>query len=211
MTWAEFNTLVRVHLHVHNRRQGVQTLIDTLIQAAVLDIQASVPELRARDTTFFQSADLAVEGESNTGSLPVSRKVLRAYARNVDDLSETDDFVFADYRDVDKQITGDVPQSPRLFTYDPVAGSFRITPKLSDDNSELVIIHEGNSVAFTQNTEVPFDAVAAEAVASYVLTKLAMDIDRDVQLAQAHRQLYSVGKRKVLANLRETQLPPLRA
>lgn len=208
MNWSDFNALVRVHLHTHNRRQGIQTLIDTLVHAAILDLQGSIPEFRVRETTVFESSDLTVSGEAQTGSISPGRKIVRAYARLASDHTETDEFEFYDGRLSDRQDNGVVLQSPRLFSYSPVTGAFRITPALSDDSSELVLIHEGPSFTISESAEVPFDEQVAEVVADYVLTKLSMDVDRDMQAAQAHRQLYSAGKRRLLADLRENQLPP---
>lgn len=233
MTWIDFSTLVRTYLHVHNRRQGVQTLIDTLIQAAMLDLQSSIPEVRFRTTTVFSVPDLSnafvsTDGGffftfgapstpadstayAQTGSLPRNSKVVRVYARKADDHTQTDDYEFYDIRNIDKMQTGSVAQNPRLFVHDPVNARFFITPKLDDDGSELVVIHEGVKYEFSAEDEISLPADAAMTVSHFVLTKLTMDVDRDPQTASAHRQMYLAGKRRLLSDIRESQLPPVSA
>ena len=231
MNWSDFSSLVRTHLHIHNRRQGIQTLIETLIQAAMLDLQSSIPELRLRSTTVFTVPDLSgafvspdtgffyVSGPvsvvsddtayAQTGVLPVGHKVTRAYARLASDHSQTDDYEFFDLRKIDQIQTGVLVQSPRRFVHDPANGRFFISPPISDDDSELVVLHEGYKSDFQPSDEIPVDAFAAATVAEFVLIKLSMDVDRDPQAAQIHRQLYLSGKRKLMSDLRENLLPPL--
>ena len=207
MTWLEFNTLVRVHLVNHNRRQGIQTLIDTLIKAAVLDLQSAIPELRLNQTSKFTSATLLEQDTVSIGSLCPGSKPRRVFVREIADPSNTDDVVFFDERHADKLDTGAVAQSPRLFIYNPVTGMFKLSPALSLDSSELVIIWDGSRSDFVNTDEVGFDSTVAEVVSEYVLRKLSLDVDRDVQMAAIHQQQYVAGKRSLLSDIREQQLP----
>lgn len=209
MTWSEFNTAVRVHLVAHNRRQGIQTLIDSLIKAGVWDLQASIPHYAGVVKRSFASGSLRPNGFVAQGTLPSGVKVLDVYVQD-----GTDETLRARYNIVDsieelsRMETGEAGAYTYRFYYDPRTGVFTVSPKPSDSGSVLKLEYSGKRLDFDNDDDVLFDEKTAEAVGNFVNARLALQVDREGGLASAFNSLYVANKRKLHSELNAAQLTP---
>jgi hypothetical protein len=65
-------------------------------------------------------------------------------------------------------------------------------------------------LTFADNEETPFDTDSAEAVAEFLKSKIARNVDRDLQLSQAHWTDYLILRRRLYVRLKEARTPELR-
>lgn len=184
MIWSEFKTAVRVHLPAHNRRQGIQTLIDTLIVAGSVDLQQAVSFYRTGHSDIYDISDLAVDGHATSGTLPAG-KIERARIVKFD---TTQSLLLTGIYLGLKQVGweeylrmrgGEYEFSAGKIAVDPVRRRFAFVPGLNDE-SRLVIDWNGVKIDFADADPVPFDEAFVQAVGEYVLARLARDIDHDL-------------------------------
>lgn len=64
-------------------------------------------------------------------------------------------------------------------------------------------------LTFADNEQTPFDTDSAEAVAEFLKSKLARNVDRDLQLSQAHWTDYLVLRRRLFVRLKEARTPEI--
>ncbi len=64
-------------------------------------------------------------------------------------------------------------------------------------------------LTFADDEETPFDTDSAEAVAEFLKSKIARNVDRDLQLSQAHWTDYLILRRRLFVRLKEARTPEL--
>jgi hypothetical protein len=64
-------------------------------------------------------------------------------------------------------------------------------------------------LTFADNEVTPFDTDSAEAVAEFIKSKIARNVDRDLQLSQAHWTDYLVLRRRLFVRLKNVKTPEL--
>lgn len=208
MTWSEFNSLVRVHLVAHNRRQGIQTLVDTLIKASAWDLQASVPSYVAPVRRVFPATALRVRGYAAGGSLPVGARVLHVYLEDPATKDQTPLSVVSDTGQLVAMESGATGAKETLFLYNPGAGAFFVSPSPRDNGAQVVVTFQSKLTNFENDDEVPFDEPAAEAVGHFVNARLALQVDKDLAAAQMYAGAYAVLKRKLHSERNAALLNP---
>lgn len=209
MTWSEFNTAVRVHTVAHNRRQGVQSLIDALIKASVWDLQSTVEFFPQRATRKFAPSVLRTDGNSAMGSLTPGSRVLSVYKYDTPDTDNRVTFdIVTDPAVLTAMVTGTIDGGRDFFHYDSKTGIFHVTPKPQDDGGTVVIEFEGKQLDYEDEDDVPFDEKSAEAVAMYVLARVALQVDKDPAGHQVYDALYRQQKRKLHSELNPALLTP---
>lgn len=204
MTWSEFNTAVRVHLVAHNRRQGIQDLIDTLIKAAVIDLQGAIQQLRDGHTTVYPPARFTTDGYAGKSYFTPGSFVTKAYARDPDDTS-----VQIPYRLVTEPeqriaiVEGSVPHGERWIAVDSLKGEFRVFPNPKEDDSSVVLVWSGIKSDHEDDDETSFDDTVVLAAAEFVLARLSRVVDQDLDLARSYAGSYSMTKRRIKSDLNE--------
>ena len=209
MTWLEFNTAVRVHLVSHNRRQGIQPLIDTLIKAAVWDLQASIPFYVSMTRRSIAGSSLKNNGFYASGTLPAGSKISDVYVQDVTDGTLRARFnIITDKVEFERMQTGEAGALTHFFYYVPTTGVFFISPNPVLNGSILKIEYANKKLDYENDDDVLFDEKAAEAVSSYVNARLSAQVDRDAGVAGMHQNIYVANKRKLYSELNDVLLVP---
>jgi hypothetical protein len=210
MTWSEFNTAVRVHLVAHNRRQGIQSLIDKLIVSGLWDLQAGIPMLKSRVSRVFTPGMLVAKGLAAQGRLPVGAVIEDVFTYETDSPGDIVPYTVMSGTFNEAMNLGAVDANAHYFYYDPATGKFLVTPSPKEDLSNLRIVFVAKQVDFENTDEVPFDDRVAEAVANYVMARLARQIDRDMAAAQSYAMSYRSDKRILFSEFNEASIVPNR-
>lgn len=209
MTWLEFNTAVRVYLVSHNRRQGIQTLIDTLIKAGVWDLQASIPFYASMTRRSIAGTSLKDNGFYASGTLPAGSQITDVYAQDATDSTLRVRFNIVTAKDeFERMQTGEAGALTHFFYYVPTTGVFFVTPSPARDGSILKIEYANKKLDYENDDDVAFDEKAAEAVSSYVNSRLAAQVDRDAGMASMYYNVYVSTKRKLYSELNGVLLTP---
>lgn len=209
MTWSEFKSAVRVHLVAHGRRQGIQSLIDSLIKAASWDLQASVPFYLADTRRTVKPTAMRTVGYAAATVLPVGTRIKGAFATHLDSPGVRVSYSFA--VTTSEQIAmeeGNVANTDKVLHYSPKTGTVLVTPNPKDDGSSLVLLLESKRLDFEDDDEVPFDDQAAKIISEYVMAHLSRTVDHDLAMAQSHNASYLGGKRILRSELNEAGLTP---
>jgi hypothetical protein len=209
MTWAEFNTAVRVHLTTHNRRQGIQTHIDTLIKAGVGDLQSAVVSLRTGHSTGYPPSDFTADGYAGLATCPAGHVISRAYARDVGDTVPLYDFdIVNSLTDERNMVSGDVADGVALIAIRSNRGEFRVVPNPQEYGAEVVLVSNGKKTDFADADAVPvsWDESVVQATADFVLARLSRTVG-DLDLADSYSRSYLVGKRRIKSDRNEADLP----
>ena len=198
MTWSDFNDEVRIYLSVHNRRQGIQNLIDQWIVAAVIDIQRFVEYFRGRHLNLLTSSDLVTNGYSQRGELPDGQvtgfRILKV---------DTDGNIIAcnggkipaiSWADAQRGICGTLAIDTLGAALHPAAHAFYLVPSLGSDEV-LEIAWTGIKREFELTDVVLFEQICAQAVGEYVLARLSRLVDKDIPLAQSFDASYKALRR----------------
>lgn len=201
MTWAEFNDQVRVYLSVHNRRQGVQPLIDQWIRAGAVDLQTYIEYFRSTHVDILEESELTPSGYAHRGDLPDGEPLLfRVYETAVED-GDTPGCKYADlnlvpWPRIAQMICGEVEECPRVVALDPRGKSYVVAPALTA-TERLRVDWAGIKQSFTDDDVVAFDESSALAVSEYVMARLCRTVDRDLNLAMSYDQSYARERRKL--------------
>lgn len=204
MTWSEFNTAVRVHLVAHNRRQGIQDLIDALIKAATIDLQGAIRQLRVGHTTVYPPSRFTTDGYAGKSYFTPNAFVTQAFARNPDDTSEQ--YPYRLVTEPDQRIAiaeGSVPHGERWIAVDSVKGEFRVFPNPREDDSSVVLVWTGIKSDYEDDDDVPFDDTVVLATAEFVQARLSRVVDQDLDLARSYAGSYTLTKRRIKSDLNE--------
>lgn len=210
MTWDEFNTAVRVHTVTHNRRQGVQDMIDSLIKSGAWDLQDTIPFYADAVTRTVTPGDLTASGDyAATGTLSPGSRVLSVYAVDPEDSNGKASFeILTMPKDFVRLQSGLEAGSRHLFYYDSKTGAFYVTPSPIEDESNLEISFTAAKIDFEDDDDVPFDHRAAEAVGYMINSRMSLNVDKDPQTAAYYEKLYVQTKRKLFSHLNPALLTP---
>ncbi len=205
MTWLEFNTAVRVHLVSHNRRQGIQTLIDALIKAAVLDLQSSIPAMRNGHVTTYPTIRFTTEGFAGRARFPVGAVVRGAFTRDPADSTKRFDIPRAESFEVEQSmLDGSIPYGTRRISIDSTRGIFRVSPNPVEDLTAVSLVWDGLKSDYEDDDDVNFAQKTDLVVADFVLARLSRQIDGDMASAQSYAATYAQGKRTLKSDWSET-------
>lgn len=209
MTWSEFNTAVRVHLVAHNRRQGIQTLIDALIKGGVWDLQSSIPHYAVVVKRTFAPSSLRSYDYTAQGTLPAGVKILDVYVQDATDSTLRARYnIVSSVEEVSRMETGEAGSRTYRFYYDARSGVFTVAPNPVYSASILKIEYSGKKLDYENDDDVLFDEKTAEAVGNYVNSRLSLQVDRDGGMANTFNALYVANKRKLFSELNPAQLGP---
>jgi len=207
LTWAQFDAKVRVFLHQYNDVAAAQALIDVMIPAGVEDLQRTIDYYQTGHQDTYAAADLTAEGYAHFGSLPDGRiNLVRMVKFDADEGAGLLPNVFrslkqASWSRVSAMRGGEVEAFSGMIALDPIGRRFAVVPGLNP-YSRLVIDWTGVKSDFADEDVTPFDTKAAEAVGSFVLSKLSRVIDRDAAQETAHRRDYLQLKKEINGDVR---------
>lgn len=203
MTWVEFNNAVRDLLPQHNRRQGIQPMLDRAIAGAVIDLQRHIPELQRRHRDVVAYDDLFFDGDAQYGDLPPGRVIaFRLLRFNVqEDEYEASTFMTlrpVPWTDVESMKAGCI--AGYLVATNAQLGRYYISRPLDEDVS-LVVEWSGLKQTFNDDDIVVFEEGMIETVANYVRWKLAGPVDHDMGLVASESEQYRRGRRSIFGEL----------
>lgn len=224
MTWQEFKAEVRVLLTVDSDRLNVQDYVDRQIRNAVVDIQSSIPFYRVGNTVTFSlngaikdTEPLAVAEKATEGLLEGDVRILDGYFIDgqydydwQDDLSESSD----SNSECSRRALRQWPWSNRfdlicgasvgyaLITVSPQGGKFYIYPQVTVSD-KVVLFYDGLKKTFVDTDEVTFDESVVEAVGNFVKSKLAREVDRDLDLHQSYWGSYLADRSRLWLDARD--------
>lgn len=92
-----------------------------------------------------------------------------------------------------------------VYTMSPMGRNFLIYPQITD-STRLMLVWDGYKYTFADSDDVPYPAESSEAVASYILWRISLVIDKDINLARVHQQEYERKRLSLFRDFQETQV-----
>ncbi len=202
MTWSEFVADVREHLTVHNRRLGIQVFIERHIKNGVRDIQEHAPYYQAGHETVYLPADLALVGFASVGAMPDQANPISLEIQDVgeDCRCHAQEYFLWPNEHVRDLLCGNVSLGRCKFfvAIDEHGRTFTAYPAI-EPCRQIVLTWDGYlDDGVTDDDLVPYDAHVVQAVAYWVLWKLAPEIDKNPLTAASSRETYMTERRKVI-------------
>ncbi len=93
-----------------------------------------------------------------------------------------------------------------LFTISPHGKQFIVSPALTA-NTILKVVWDGYKYSFGDDEEVQFPPEAAEAVAAYLMWKIARTVDKNIALSKEYEQDYLKLRLALFRDFNEGQFP----
>lgn len=209
MTWKEFNDAVRKYLVGHNRRHGIQDLIDQLILVGVWELEETVPFYRRPFTRTFTGSSLREFGYAATATLPAGAKVEDVYAHAEDDTNDRTKFkILTTLTELQEIESGVAPSGVPYFYFDAETGRFYVAPKPEDNGMTVKVQLSGEKFDYEDTDDVVLDEKAAEAVGNFVNMRLSLQVDNDSQRAATFRSLWISSKRRLRSATNPALLVP---
>lgn len=231
--WSDFVDAVDDHLAVEGVRRGTEAFRTRQIRNAVLDLQRNIDSYREANATIYAAADLTVEGRAQLVTLPEQAIPTGLYlydATATDPLcrrNQMDRYPWGKRSDL---ICGSLnfatwwgcwlpiggcptPPDPgtcepwctgRAYVYamSPMARNLLIYPQVTD-STRLLLVWDGFRYTFDPSDEVPYPENASEAVAYYVMEKIAQFVDKDSAQAQARGLMYRQKRLELIRDARD--------
>lgn len=207
MTWAEFNALVRTLMSVDANRIGIQAFVDATIRLGALDLQSYVPGLCIGQETLFTVDDVVPVDQASQGVLDSPIKVRGWWLLTPDDTitADTDPNAIGWNRIAPEVITWErrhevvAGMKCNTIAFDFRGNEFLVYPALSLTN-QLLVQFDGKKLEFEMTDDVPFGEAEAEAVAEYVLARIARLVDKNDTAFATHKQEYGNLRRKIFVD-----------
>ena len=225
MTWAEFKTAVRVYLTVDSNRLNTQDFVDRSILSGVIDIQSYIPYYRVHGSvtyslngTIKDTEPLAVDESASSGALEGDMRITDAYFVDgkedydwQDDLSEAADsnsecfrfpltvWAWANRHDL---LCG-AAEGHHAISIHPNGVNFIVYPQVTSTD-KIEIFFQNIDRTFSDTDQVPFgDEEVVQAVAEYVKSKLAREVDRDIQMHMSYLSSYEKLRQRIYLDARD--------
>ena len=181
-------------LSVHNRRQGMQGVIDRWILGAAVEIQQLVPFFQQRNVSLLKPGNLVVSGFASKGDMPDGKvdrfRILGTDTDgNIDSCKHDGPLELCRWQDAQTFVCGTSPAWKRGVTVDPTGRVFYVFPALQDDEL-LEVSWRGVKRRYANNEPVLFDNSCSQAVSEYVLARISRLVDKDLASAQSFDRTY---------------------
>jgi hypothetical protein len=198
-TYTNWKAVVRDLITVDGARHGVSLgsakFFDRLVVAALLDLQSFIPQLREGHRTVFKDVDLSEDGEASVGLIPDRAVITDAYFVTKGTCHcLRRPFVPYDWASRFDLFCG----KPRIvgfqyfFSVSPFGDEFIVYPKVKSP-AELWLYWNGIKSTFEDEDVVRFGDEEAQAVAYYVKSHIAREVDKDLVLAGSYWTSYAGG------------------
>lgn len=212
MTYLQFKTYVLEHLSVDAARRGLDDFRARMIKNAVVELQRYIVAYRNGHTTSYQVADLLAEeygmiGNMPDGGIPEAFYIISTELDTAGDAHpycrrNRLDFVAWD----DRQVLLCSGCDRRLYGYamSENGRQFVIHPALNAD-TYLLLVWDGIKINFADADVVPWPEAASEPVAAYVKWRIALEIDKNFQLAKEEQGIWLARKLSLYRDEQEKQ------
>lgn len=219
MLWSDFVLAVNSHLAVESTRRGLTSFRDRYQRNAVLDLQRYIRSYRQANKTTYAEADLTTESQAQwltlpTGAIPKAayiyslisgddpnckkeRLEFYPWVRRQDLICGNLDFMSwwgcaypaTCCTSAAVSCIGDWNTKAYVYTQSPMSRTMLIYPRVTA-STRLLLVWDGYKYTFAPTDDVPYPEEASEAVAAYILWKIASAIDKDQSLAKERGQEY---------------------
>ena len=225
MTWIEFKTAVRTYLTVDGNRLNIQDYIDRAILSTVIDLQSYIPYYRIHSAltyslngTIKDSEPLADDEHASTGALEGDVRITDAYFIDGDK-----DYDWQDDLSVPADINDDCRRVPmttwswanrfdlmcglaachNAISIHPNGINFIVFPQVTSTD-KVEIFYQSIDRSFADSDVVPFsNEEIIMAVAENVKSKLAREVDRDLQLYSSYAASYAKQRQRIYLDARD--------
>jgi len=211
---------------------GQQAYADKLIRLACIDLQLFIPTYRQRHETLYYPQDFVCDGAASVGTLPPQAKIedvwyfkldchrrfvverwdwerrFEMVHKGIKNLLGTDYVVLtaaslASIELVNRLLIASGERKRcALIAVDPNAHTFYLYPALLD-GWIFELFWTGIKRKFRENELVPFDELAAAAVADHVRSAFAKEVDRDAQRSADFMADYKVKRLNLFTETKE--------
>lgn len=205
---------------------------ERLIRHAVIDLQQFIPSFRKRHETLYYPQDFAWDGSAARGVLPPFGKLQDCWLFNFNEKRHypIHQFPWERRMELVHKHVGDILNNPyvvltsaslaatntanilllqsglkrhvAVMAIDPQAETFYLYPQPAGE-WVLSVNWEGQKLDFKDDEVVPFSDQEAEATADYVLHRIRLSLDRNVQESEFYAKSY--GNKRQNLYLREQE------
>jgi hypothetical protein len=201
--WRDFVASVNDRITVDADRLGpIQDGITRKRKDAVRDLQHHIPAMRQGHESTYRVADLSVYGSAHAMSLPEACRPIEAYVYDASCQCIQKPLWPFPWENRNELRCGAVPAGRAWASINPQATTMIVFPALEDDDV-LQLFWDGIKETFADTDSVPFTEMAAEAVAAYVKSYVAREVDKDRALSAEYRAEYLDLRRTLYVSLRE--------
>lgn len=212
MLWSEFKTAVDELLAVERRRLGVQPFIDRQIRLGVGEIQRLIDYYRGGITTTFEFDDVTPDGFASRMELPKGANLRELYHIKTGRLwvrRPLHEYPFSNRHDLRAGVLGVGYENPYFrYALDHRSGArdLWVYPKVTEGYAVQVVwdalIGRGE-ITFKDTDDVPLDEPCASIVYDWVKSKLAKEVDNDLQKAREHERAYKTAISSLYSEVQE--------
>lgn len=211
-------------LTVDAQRQGIQEMIDDLIEQAkndlagsaaaidadirhgVIELQHYIEFYRGPHQTLFELDDLTENGECSEGQMPDQCMPLDAYYVTTATPCERMPVELYDWQNRHDLICGSPRMSGAQFyiTIHPQGTEFLLFPPIMDADHHLELNWDGIRQTFSADEAVPFDEPFVQAVADYTLTRMYLrPASSNTKMAAVHQAAHEAKRRQLYRDSRD--------
>lgn len=195
MKWSVFKTGVDELLAVERRRLGAQPFIDRQVRLAIGHVQRLISYYRKGIVSTYEIDDVQKDGFASRGVLPRGASIREIYHIKVGSLwirRPVGMYPFANRNDLR---VGVVTAAQFVIAFDVRGGGqdFWLYPGISDGYAMQVVwdaLVGRTDVEYADSDEVPFDEPVQSIVYSYVKSKLALEVDNDINASNTFERQY---------------------
>ncbi len=209
-TWGEFTDACRALMPMENQRLGLQDedgvdgFITRNIRLAVIDLQNYVTTYRKNHETIYYPQDFVTEGFASKAVAPPHAHIKEIWFIN-NKADDAGNFRYPatrmDYGQRFELINGIklLPDQHGRIAFDDAGYNFYAYPVVGD-GWVLSVFWDGMGVGnvkldFQTDELVPFEEDCAECVADYVKSKIAREVDKDMQMYGSYRDSFMSKRR----------------
>lgn len=210
-TWGEFCDSVRALMPMENQRLGLQDengvdgYITRNIRLAVIDLQNYILTYRKNHETIYYPQDFVTEGAASRAVAPPHANLKEFWLIKTEDGAENLRYPVTGlpysrrFELINEMVQ--LPDQHGRICMDETGYTFYIYPAVTD-GWVLSVAWDGIGVGnvkldFKSDEQVPFEEDCAEAVADFVKSKVAREVDRNLADYDSYNKSYLV-KRKDL-------------
>jgi hypothetical protein len=233
LLYSEFVSAVEAHLAVEANRRGLATFRAKYMVNAMVDLQRFIRSYREANKSIYTSGDVAIESHAHLVPMPTGAKPKACYiysiAEDDDQLCRRYRLNYYPWERKEDLICGkldfmswwgccwpeggcppatesdctDWLRKAYVYSISPMSRNFLIYPQLTA-STRLLLIWDGYKTTFADDDEINLPLEAAEAVASYILWKITLNVDKSPQLAALHAAEYARQRLSLFRDFQES-------
>lgn len=196
MTWAEFKAAVLSFMPAYARKVGLSTYLLNQTMAGVLTLQEHIPAYRTGRVSTMAGSSFTAYGYGAQASLPIGSQITALLSVTTDECSPMKQLTEESLLDIER---GELSQEDHVFVWNPATGVLVVSPSPITDGSSVAIVYDTGNVDYADGDGVSLDFHAASVVSEFVQARTARDIERDLNMANAHDVAYRKALRTLIA------------